>query len=48
MWEEQEKLKVICGSGTIFHDFGRVDGELPHLKYQLAAEIIGVLDDNDW
>ena len=48
MWEEQEKLKVIRGSGNIFHDFGRVDGELRHLTCQLAAEIIGVLDDNDW
>ena len=47
MWEEQEKLKVIRGSGNIFHDFGRVEGELRHLKGQLAAEIIGVIKDND-
>ena len=47
MWEEQEKLKVIRGSGNIFHDFGRVEGELRHLKFQLAAEIIGVIKDND-
>ena len=48
MKQKEEKLEVIRGSGNIFHDFGHGDGELRHLKCQLAAEIIGVLDENGW
>ncbi|MEC4679632.1 MAG: XRE family transcriptional regulator [Nitrospirota bacterium] len=48
MKQKEEKLEVIRGSGNIFHDFGHGDGELRHLKCQLAAEIIGVLDDKGW
>ena len=48
MKQTEERLEVIRGSGNIFHDFGHADGELRHLKCQFAAEIIGVLDENEW
>ncbi len=48
MKRKEEKLEVTRGSENIFHDFDHADGELRHLKCQLAAEIIGVLDDNGW
>ncbi|MDH5774848.1 MAG: helix-turn-helix domain-containing protein [Nitrospirota bacterium] len=48
MKEKEEKLEIMRGSGNIFRDFGHPDAELRHLKCQLAAEIIGVLDDKTW
>ena len=48
MKEKEEKLEIMRGSGNIFRDFGHPDAELRHLKCQLAAEIISVLDDNNW
>ncbi len=48
MKQKEEKLEIIRGSGNIFRDFGHPDAELRHLKCQLAAEIIGVLDDKNW
>ena len=40
-----EPLEIIRGSGNAFADFGYPNAEIEQLKALLAAEIIGVLDD---
>jgi|ERR1700722_14862394 predicted XRE-type DNA-binding protein len=39
-----EEFKVDRGSGNVFHDLGRNDGDVQQLKAILAAEIIKMLD----
>lgn len=48
MKRTEKGIDVVRGTANIFHDFGHADAELRHLKCQLAAEIIGVLDENGW
>ncbi len=38
-------LEIVRGSGNAFTDFGYPNAEVEQLKTLLAAEIIGVLDD---
>ncbi len=38
-------LELVHGSGNAFKDFGYLDAEALHLKATLAAQIIGILDD---
>ncbi len=40
-----EPLEIIRGSGNAFADFGYPNAEIEQLRALLAAEIIGVLDD---
>ncbi len=42
-----EKLDIVRGSGNVFRDLGIVDADLKQTKATLAAEIIGVLDDEN-
>ena len=42
-----EKLDIVRGSGNAFRDLGMVDADLKQTKATLAAEIIGVLDDEN-
>ncbi len=39
-----ENLEIIRGSGNVFRDLNMVDADLKQTKAILAAEIIGVLD----
>ncbi len=39
-----EEIEVIRGSGNVFADFSREDGDVHQLKAILAAEIIKTLD----
>lgn len=39
------KFEEMRGSGNVFADLGDADADAKQLKAQLAAEIIGVLDD---
>ena len=43
-----EPLELIRGSGNAFADFGHPNAEVEQLKALLAAEIIGVLDDQGY
>ena len=40
-----EPLEIVRGSGNAFADFGHPNAEVEQLKALLAAEIMGVLDD---
>jgi len=42
-----EKLELVRGSGNVFCDIGTQDADLKQAKALLAAEIIGVLDDEN-
>lgn len=42
-----DKLEIVRGSGNVFRDLGMVDADLKQTKATLAAEIIGVLDDEN-
>jgi predicted XRE-type DNA-binding protein len=42
----KEKLDVVSGSGNVFRDLGLKDADREHLRAQLAARIIGILDDH--
>ena len=39
-----EEMELVRGSGNIFADFGDPDADAKHLKAQIAAQIIGLLD----
>ncbi len=40
-----EKIELLRGSGNVYRDLGEPDADLRQAKALLAAEIIGVLDD---
>lgn len=40
-----DDMELIRGSGNVFRDFGHPDAEVLQLKAILAANIIGILDD---
>jgi predicted XRE-type DNA-binding protein len=39
-----EEIEIVRGTGNVFHDLGRADGDIQQLKAILATEIIKVLD----
>ena len=41
---KKEKLEMVRGSGNVFRDLGRENGDVEQLKALLAAEIIKALD----
>ena len=41
----RDALDIIRGSGNVFRDLGHPDADREQLRAQLAAAIIGVLDD---
>lgn len=43
-----DDLEVRRGSGNVFRDHGDPDAETNKMKAQLAAEIIGALNDRKW
>ena len=43
---KDDDFEIVRGSGNIFADAGDPDAETKLMKAKLAAEIIGVLDDN--
>lgn len=42
-----EELEIVRGSGNVFWDFNDPDADILQTKALLAAEIIGILDDQD-
>jgi predicted XRE-type DNA-binding protein len=44
---KEEPLEIVRGSGNAFADLGCPNPEIEQLKALLAAEIIGVLDDQE-
>jgi predicted XRE-type DNA-binding protein len=40
-----EKLEIIVGTGNVFQDVGHPNADIKHMKTQLAAKIIGVLNE---
>lgn len=42
-----EEIEIVRGSGNVFHDFGHPNADVEQTKALLAAEIIGVLDDQE-
>ena len=47
MKKTQEDFELIHGSGNVFRDFRLPDADVRQTKAILAAQIIGVLDDED-
>ncbi|HRY25120.1 MAG: XRE family transcriptional regulator [Geminicoccaceae bacterium] len=45
MTSHDDDLDLVRGSGNVFRDLGHADAEVLQLKAELAARIIGVLDD---
>ncbi|MDA0204129.1 MAG: helix-turn-helix transcriptional regulator [Acidobacteria bacterium] len=45
MTKADEDFELVRGSGNVFRDFGYTDADVQQTKALLAAEIIGVLDD---
>lgn len=45
MSDEGDDLELVRGSGNVFRDLGRPNAEALQLKAELAAKIIGVIDD---
>ncbi len=45
---KDEPLEIVRGSGNAFADLGCANPEIEQLKALLAAEIIGVLDDQEF
>ncbi len=41
----EEKVELVRGSGNVFGDFGTADAAILQAKAKLAAQIIGLLDD---
>jgi len=40
-----DDLELVRGSGNVFRDFGRQDADVQQMKALLAAQVIGILDD---
>ena len=40
-----DDLELVHGSGNVFRDFGRQDADVQQMKALLAAQVIGILDD---
>lgn len=47
MSDPNEDIELIRGSGNIFRDMARPNADIMQLKAELAAKIIGVLDDRE-
>ena len=47
MSDQDDALELVRGSGNVFRDLGHPDAEILQLKAELAAQIIGVLDDRE-
>lgn len=45
MTSHEDELETVRGSGNVFRDLGHADAEVLQLKAELAARVIGVLDD---
>ena len=45
MSKTEDDFEVVHGSGNVFRDFGLPDADVRQTKAILAAQIIGVLDD---
>ena len=42
-----EELEIVEGSGNVFDDLGLPDAEIEHVKCEIAAEILSVLEDRE-
>ncbi len=42
---DDDDFELVRGSGNVFRDFGRPDADVQQTKALLAAQIIGILDD---
>ncbi len=45
MTKSDDDFELVHGSGNVFRDFGRADADVQQTKALLAANIIGILDD---
>lgn len=45
MTTPDDDFELVHGSGNVFRDFGRPDADVQQTKAILAAQIIGILDD---
>lgn len=45
MSKSDDDFELVHGSGNVFRDFGRADADVQQMKALLAAQIIGILDD---
>ena len=45
MTKSDDDFELLHGSGNVFRDFGRADADVQQTKALLAANIIGILDD---
>jgi predicted XRE-type DNA-binding protein len=45
MSKTDDDLELVHGSGNVFRDFGYPDADVQQTKALLAAQIIGILDD---
>ena len=45
MTEDKDDFELVHGSGNVFRDFGHPAADIEQTKAILAAQIIGVLDD---
>ncbi len=45
MSARNDELELVRGSGNVFRDFGRPDGDVQQTKALLAARIIRILDE---
>lgn len=43
--KEIEEIEIVRGSENVFRDLGHPDADILYIKAELAAEIIGVLND---
>lgn len=43
--KEEKRIELDRGSGNVYRDFGDADADVQQAKAQLAARIIGLLDD---
>ncbi len=47
MTRRDDDFELVRGSGNVFRDFGYADADVQQIKSVLAAQIIGILDDED-
>ena len=42
---EKEQVELVHGSGNVYRDFDVAEADVHHAKAKIAAQVIGILDD---